>query len=198
VRRQPSQERSRQTVRAVLDATVKLLKRDGVDAITTNRVAEVAGVCIGSLYQYFPDKRAIFVALHGRHADAIGGLIDSTVAGPAASSLDQLLPALMNGLIDAHAAEPELHELLDREIPRRAGGAPGLPAALRAVIAERAQELAPHRGLDRTMFIVPHMMDALAHEAVLCRPPRLSLAAAKEEAARAILEYLSPSASSAS
>jgi AcrR family transcriptional regulator len=179
-------------VRAVLDATVKLLKREGFDAITTNRVAEVAGVCIGSIYQYFPDKCAIFGAMHQRHVVETRRLIASTLAGYATSSLGQLMVALLDGLIDAHAGDPELHELLEREVPHRADGAPGLRGALRGVIASRAQELAQHSGLDRTLFIVPSMMDALAHGAVLCRPPQLSLAAAKEEAAQAIWTYLRP------
>jgi AcrR family transcriptional regulator len=64
VRRQPQQRRARQTVEAVLEAVVRIVKRDGMKAVTTNRVAEVAGVSIGSVNQYFPDKRAMFVALH--------------------------------------------------------------------------------------------------------------------------------------
>jgi AcrR family transcriptional regulator len=174
----------------VLDATVKLLKRDGFDAITTNRVADVAGVCIGSIYQYFPDKHAIFAALHQRHVVEIQHLIATTLVGHAASSLGQLMGALMDALVDAHALEPELHQLLDREIPHRADGAPGLPEALRGVIASRAEEVTANRDLDRALFMVPNIMNALAHEAVLCRPPPLSLAAAKEEAARAISFYL--------
>jgi AcrR family transcriptional regulator len=188
--RQPRQERAKHTVQVVLDATVKLLKRGGTDAITTNRIAEVAGVCIGSIYQYFPDKRAIFAALHQRHALETRQLIERTLAGHAESSLNQLLRALMEELVDAHAADPELHALLDREIPHRAGGAPGLRGALHGVIASRAQELSPHGNLDRTLFIVPNMMDVLAHEAVLSRPVHLSLDAAKQEAGRAISSYL--------
>jgi AcrR family transcriptional regulator len=46
----------------MLDAAIKLLKRGGASAITTNRIAETAGVSIGSVYQYFPNKRAIFIA----------------------------------------------------------------------------------------------------------------------------------------
>src|SRR5437773_55844 len=70
-RREPRQKRARQTVEIVLDAVVEVLKRDGVSAVTTNRIAEVAGVSIGSVYQYFPDKQAIFMALHARHVDQI-------------------------------------------------------------------------------------------------------------------------------
>jgi AcrR family transcriptional regulator len=48
-RRQPKQRRARQTVEAVLDAVAEVLKRDGVKAVTTNRIAEIAGVSIGSV-----------------------------------------------------------------------------------------------------------------------------------------------------
>jgi len=190
--RQPRQERAKHTVQVVLDATVRLLKRGGSDAITTNRIAEVAGVCVGSIYQYFPDKRAIFAALHQRHAVETRRLIERTLGGHAASSLHQLLLALMEGLVDVHAVDPELHELLDREIPHRASAAPGLRAALRGVIAGRAHQLSPQANLDRVLFIVPNMMDVLAHEAVLSRPVQLSLDAAKHEAGRAISSYLHP------
>jgi len=47
-------------VEAVLDAVMRIVKRDGIKAVTTNRVAEVAGASIGSVYHYFSDKRAIF------------------------------------------------------------------------------------------------------------------------------------------
>jgi AcrR family transcriptional regulator len=189
-RRQPKQERARSTVQFVLDATTKLLARDGIDAVTTNRIADLAGVSVGSIYQYFPDKRAIFSALHERHAEETRQLIASTVAQHTTSSLGALVLSLMDGLIDAHAHDPVLHELLAREIPLRAGRAPGLRLALHAVISDRAHELTSSRDVERTLFIVPNMMDTLAHEAVLARPPQLSLADAKDEAARAVSEYL--------
>jgi AcrR family transcriptional regulator len=76
-RRRPQQDRARQTIKIILDAVAEVLKRDGISAVTTNRIAEVAGVSIGSVYQYFPDKRAIFVALHQRHIEHIDGLIQA-------------------------------------------------------------------------------------------------------------------------
>jgi len=58
-RRQPKQDRSREIVRAIRQAGLKLLESDGPGALTTNRIAEVAGVSIGSLYRYYPNKEAI-------------------------------------------------------------------------------------------------------------------------------------------
>jgi AcrR family transcriptional regulator len=64
--RTPSQTRSRATVEAILEAATRILRRDGVDRLTTNRVAEAAGVSVGTLYGYFPDKSAIMLALARR------------------------------------------------------------------------------------------------------------------------------------
>ena len=193
-RREPQQRRARQTVEAVLDAVVRILKREGFEAVTTNRIAEVAGVSIGSVYQYFPDKRAIFAALHERHVQEIDLLVEAKLMEHARSPLDTLMRAMIEAMVDAHTSDPELYELLSTEVPHRAEGtrefAVRLHGAFRLAIASRAKELKPRRDLDIVVFVVTHMVESLSHGAVLRRPPRLSLAAAKEEAVRAVLAYL--------
>ena len=193
-RRRPKQRRARQTVDAVLDAAVRVLKREGFNAITTNRIAEVAGVSIGSVYQYFPDKRAIFVALHQRHVDQIDRMVETKLIEHAASSLDDLVRAMVEGMIEAHATDPELHELLLTEVPHRADGtrdfAVRLHGAFRLAISSRGHDLKRRRDLDKIVFIVTHMVEALSHGAVLRRPAGLSLEDAKEEVVRAVLAYL--------
>jgi AcrR family transcriptional regulator len=193
-RRQPSQRRARHTVDAILDAVIRVLKRDGVNAVTTNRIAEVAGVSIGSVYQYFPDKHAIFTALHQRHIEEIDRMVAGRLFEHAQSSLDALMRAMVEGMVEAHTSDPELYELLLSEIPHRSDGtqefAVRLHGAFRLAIASRAHELKKNRDLDRMVFVVTHMVEALAHGAVLRRPPGLSLAAAKEEAVLAVLTYL--------
>ena len=66
-RKSASQERSRSTVDALLEATTRILIKEGYDRASTNRIAEVAGVSIGSLYQYFPSKEALVAAVVDRH-----------------------------------------------------------------------------------------------------------------------------------
>jgi AcrR family transcriptional regulator len=193
VRRQPRQLRARQTVDAILEAVSRVLKRGGIDAVTTNRVAEVAGVSIGSVYQYFPDKRAIFVALHERHSEAMGRLVERTLVAHATAPLDHLVRALVDAIVDAHAADPRLHEAL-REVPHKADAERGLAArlqgAFRLALGSRAlRRLAPAE-LERRLFVVSHLIDSLAHAAALARPPGLSLAVAKDETVRAVLAYL--------
>ena len=194
VRRRPKQRRARQTVEAVLDAVVRLLKREGSEAITTNRIAEVAGVSIGSVYQYFPDKRAIFTALHQRHVDQIDRMVQTKLVEHAGSSIEELLRAMVEAMVDAHATDPELYELLMTEVPHRADGtrdfAVRLHGAFLLAISSRTHELKKRRDLDKVVFVVTHMVEALSHGAVLRRPVRMSLQDAKEEAVRAILAYL--------
>jgi len=180
-------------VEAILDAAVRVLKRDGVSAITTNRIAEIAGVSIGSVYQYFPDKRAIFIALHRRHVEEIDRRIEQTVIAHAAAPLEALLRAMVEAVVEAHSADPVLHELLSTQVPHRGDGtrefAQRLQGVFRLAISARTNELGRRRP-ERLAFVLAHMLDALGHGAALRRPPELSLAEAKQEAVRAMLTYL--------
>lgn len=63
MRKRPRQQRSRQMVESLIDATATVLAERGLDNTTTNHIAETAGVSVGSLYQYFPDKEALVEAL---------------------------------------------------------------------------------------------------------------------------------------
>jgi AcrR family transcriptional regulator len=198
-RRQPQQPRALHTVTAMLDAVLRILRRHGgLDAVTTNRIAEVAGVSIGSVYQYFPDKRAIFLALHERHVDEVSRLVERTLVDHADAPLAVLLRALVDALVDLHARDPELHELL-LTVPHRSDGtrdfAVRLRGALRLTLEARAYEIgvADVRAagdLERVLFVVSNLLDGLCHAAALRRPSRLSLSAAKDEVVRAILAYL--------
>jgi AcrR family transcriptional regulator len=76
LRRVPTQARSRARVRRLLDTADELVAEEGAEALTTTRVAEAAGVSVGSLYQYLPDKGAIVEALARRYLAEFEGLMD--------------------------------------------------------------------------------------------------------------------------
>lgn len=193
-RRRPQQDRARQTIEIILDAVAEVLKRDGISAVTTNRIAEVAGVSIGSVYQYFPDKRAIFVALHQRHIEHIDRLIQATLVENADATLETLFRAMIDAMVDAHTPDPLLYALMYSEVPHRAEGtkdfAVRMHGAFRLAIAAKAHEITRKSNPDRMAFVVAHMVDSLSHGAVLHRPRGLSLEDAKEEIAQAVLAYL--------
>jgi AcrR family transcriptional regulator len=67
----PQEARSRATIDAILDAAAHILGERGWAGLTTNAVAEVAGISIGSLYQYSPNKLAMIEAAHRRHFDQV-------------------------------------------------------------------------------------------------------------------------------
>jgi AcrR family transcriptional regulator len=98
-RRRPRQKRAKVTVEAMLDAVVVLLKRNGAQAITTNRIAETAGVSIGSVYQYFPNKHALFAALHDRHVGLVSEVMRRKIRDSLESSLEELIECFMDGMI---------------------------------------------------------------------------------------------------
>lgn len=194
IRRAPRQLRARQTVDAILEAVIRILKREGADAVTTNRLAEVAGVSIGSVYQYFPDKQAIFAALHQRHIEQIDRIIEATLIENAAAPLDRLMSALVDATVDAHSAAPELHDLLLSRVAHRAGGTQDFAARVHGTfllaLSARSRELKRGRDLDKLAFVVTHMVESLCHGAVRRPPLRASLNEIKAEIVRAVMAYL--------
>ncbi len=182
--RKPRQSRSRVTVGAILDAAIVVMKKHGVGGITTNRVADAAGVSVGSLYQYFPDKQAIYHALHERHVEAVDRMIAS--AAKDASSLNELVAQLVDRLIAMHVAEPHLHELLQSTL---VGGTDSAHAPLQSLLREHlAAHVDPAR-LDVVSFIAAQMLESLTHAAAA----RFSRTTGKHdvrEVARAMTAYL--------
>ena len=79
-RKQPKQARSAHLVEAILEAAARVLEKDGAAAFTTIRVAEQAGVSVGSLYQYFPNKESILFRLQQDEWAATGRLLDGIFA----------------------------------------------------------------------------------------------------------------------
>ncbi len=192
-RRRPTQERARETVNAILDAVIRLLGRRG-SAITTNRVAAAAGVSIGSVYQYFPNKRAIFIALHERHIEQVNQTLQRKISESADEPLDRLVAHLMDGMVEVHVADPELAALLDAEVPHRADRAADfsirLHRPLREALKPHAQDMGGAAKLDLRAFLLANMLEAFGHAIVLRRPPGLSQRSATIEACKATLAGL--------
>jgi len=78
LRKEPSQRRSKELVDIIVKATTRVLLKDGYEGCTTNRVAEVAGVSIGSVYQYFPNKESLVVRVMERHQQKLFTVMAST------------------------------------------------------------------------------------------------------------------------
>jgi len=116
-RRAPAQQRSKLTVDAIVEAAGQLLVESGRASVTTNAVAERAGVSIGSLYQYFPNIDAVFAALQARHRDEVWPLVHHAMSRLADPSVDLVhgIVNLMKAMVELHKADPErMRALVDQ------------------------------------------------------------------------------------
>jgi AcrR family transcriptional regulator len=116
MRKEPRQARSRATTDAMLDAAARILGDRGWTGLTTNAVAETAGVSIGSLYQYFPNKLALIEAVRRRHFDEV--LVVLRAAADDRRTRRQRVEALIDGMIAVHSRYPAAHRVLLEESPR--------------------------------------------------------------------------------
>ncbi len=104
-RRAPVQERSHETVHRVLDAASRLLENTAPEAITTNRIAAEAGVSVGGLYRFFPDKQSIIDEIAVRRQKEF----EEYIAGRFMEDLPSDGPAFFNGIIDAYVGFLDAH-----------------------------------------------------------------------------------------
>lgn len=111
-RRGPQQERSRQTVEDVLEATAQVLKQFGVQATTTERIAERAGLSVGSLYQYFPNKIALYEALMARHFEKLANVAFSLSKRLTDASAEEFPDLMAEVLFSTERSDPHLSALL--------------------------------------------------------------------------------------
>ncbi len=112
-RKQPRQARAQATVSAILDGAVRVLEREGLDAATTTRVAEVAGVSVGTLYQYFAHRDAILDALQDREFERALALMQSVLSDDHLTRAPrETVEQVVRGLAALYAACPNLHRVL--------------------------------------------------------------------------------------
>jgi AcrR family transcriptional regulator len=115
--REPRQRRARATVEAIVDAAARILVERGWSGFNTNAIAVRAGVSVGSLYEYFPDKQALLDRLLQRHlADAEAQLVAAEREGAPASP-EALVRRLVAGFVAVHREDPALHRVLASEVP---------------------------------------------------------------------------------
>lgn len=127
-RRVPRQQRSREKLERILDATDALLARDGAASVTTTRIAEQAGVAVGSVYAYFADKEAIAEAIALRHWQRFAGLVAATAEAEEAGAGERGVSATRPGGDDADAAHAGGSDPLGAVFDALAAGFRGEPA----------------------------------------------------------------------
>lgn len=197
-RKQASQGRSRATVDALIEATARILVREGFDKASTNRIAASAGVSVGSLYQYFPGKEALVAAVMERHSQELMRVVRGALAGVAALPVEQAVRTLVAAAVKAHRVDPKLHRVLSEQIPRT-GRLENTETFNRENYALFRGYLEAHRDEFRTLdlglaaFVCVTSIEALTHAAVLHHSETFSeaaFAALVDEATRLVVRYL--------
>jgi len=184
---------------AILEGTARILRESGLAGLTTNAVAKVAGVSIGTLYQYFPDKDALCDAI-AEHADALFrerlATADDVLHH---GTIEQAVDALLEAAFSIRRSDPllvrEILRLWARERPDRVLGVlPSIAQAAKATLVARRVELglASDIDVDRTAFV----LTTAVHSVLVSRAidDRFPLDDIEQDIKRLVLGYLAPRA----
>ncbi len=193
-RKKPRQRRSQQTVAAILEATARILVEEGSKGLNTNRVAELAGVSIGSLYQYFPNKEAMVLALAEEHLakqiKILGGLSEELHKLP----LSEAIRIVIRTLIKATLVDAELHRAFVTDLVHL--GEPVLQrlqeqaeAAVRLPLERRRDEILPD-DLGVAAFFLVSSVDSIILRSLTVASHRMKLPDLEDELHTFVLRYL--------
>lgn len=177
----------------ILDATADLLADSGYDKLTTNHVAERAGVPVGSIYRYFSSKEGLFIELCDRHTERVITLLDEKIAALGVAPIPVAVRTFVREMLDLHAEDPALHQVIYANAPlfegkvRDLGDEAGMRVA--AWLSLHASRVRP-ADLDVAGFILSRAVEAITHVAVRERPDELESGPLEDEIVALILGYL--------
>jgi AcrR family transcriptional regulator len=193
-RKTPQQARSTFTMEAIFDATIQVLLADGVGKLTTTRVAERAGVSVGTMYQYYPHKQALLFAIVERQLDTITSAMHVATERLAGKDVATVAEALALAWLDIKvadvvasraiygiAAEFDLAELMQRGMRR-------MTEAIGKVLA--AAPDARFADLNSAAFMVAALLGGSVRVVMEADPSDDGLARLREELPRACRAYL--------
>jgi AcrR family transcriptional regulator len=196
-RKSASQQRSRLTVAALLEATARVLVKEGYENASTNKIAAAAGVSIGSLYQYFPSKEALVTAVIDCHKREMVQLLRAAFAKVMPLPVEPAIRELVTAAIEAHRIDPKLHRILAEQIPRmgRLESVEALDREARELVRaylDRHRAELQVADLDMAAFICIATVESLTHGAVVHRPEALTdkMDLFVEDVTRLVVQYL--------
>jgi AcrR family transcriptional regulator len=194
VRRQPSQTRARHKVELILEAALRILDREGEDALTTNYIASVAGVSIGTLYQYFADRQAIVDALVQRELEAIRKRVMESLSGPAPSEPGGRIRLVVRAVLDAFGGRTAVQRQLLHGAS--ASGGAMSPDRLRSIVMDLLTSsgiVAHDRRLRKLQqaeaFVMVHAFAGVLR-GVLAAPPQVPFRAIEDALVRYLLAFM--------
>lgn len=196
-RKTPRQDRARETVGAILMAAAEMFANQGYPGATTNKIAERAGVSIGSLYQYFPNKDAILAGLMEQHLKGVRSVIEQSLAEleDPSTGIEQGIRSLFVRLTELHGADPTLTKALSEQVSHlppleqfHRKGEETYTLRVEQVLAARPEVRSGDHFL--MAHIVVQISERLTRWMVHDAPHSLDSQAAIDEAVRLVTRYL--------
>jgi AcrR family transcriptional regulator len=194
-RKKPVQGRSKATVEAILEATIRVLLDADFESLTTTKVAEVAGVGVGTLYQYFPGKESLLLALLEQDMRLFESALVDAVSKVSDASLPVQIEAAIDTILRHKGQRAELGAALHAEMPR-VDGARIVRATMKRIIGVLAKMIAPHmRGVagvdpERMAVTITTSVQGAVEGALALSPRILRRPEFREELVRLVLGYL--------
>ncbi len=197
-RKKPQQDRAKATVDSLLEAAEQLLIEVGFHKASTNKIAERAGVSVGSLYQYFPNKEALVAAVVKNFGDRQFELLAEKLQEVGDAPLEEAVSMLIHAMLEAKLLEPELSRVLFEQLPpigqvdvlvdwiERAS------AVVQMALEMRRDELRVD-DLEMASFVLVNACHGVVHTAALQRPELLEEGRGlADETVQLVLGYLRP------
>ncbi|MGO8998033.1 MAG: TetR/AcrR family transcriptional regulator [Polyangiaceae bacterium] len=183
-------------VETILEAAARVFVRSGYPRATTNRIAEAAGISVGSLYQYFPSKDAIAVELLRRYRETLLGLVHRHLQGVEETTLESVVRALIGAVLRAEGIDPALHRVLIEQVLRTSARAEivGFEEKAERLLAEAIRASGGRlfeRDPDTTAFVIVRAVLGIVHSAVVDRPA-LNGPPLVDELTRLVVRLLEP------
>lgn len=194
-RRLPAQSRARQTVETILEATAQILVEEGSERLTTNHLARKAGFSIGTIYQYFPNREAIVLALIERQREQVKRRVEAVLESGRHGTAEEKIRRIVRVLHESFS----LHRMPERRLAQaliRLAAAQGLPtppniaaqAIVKVWMEEQGSEARPLS--ESETFVLNRSVIEVLRQATLQGSPLLGTAEFEEALVRLILGFL--------
>ena len=194
-RKTPTQARARATIEAIFEATARIIERDGLAALSTNLIAERTGISIGTLYEYFPNKDAILIAMARRRLAEDERSVRQAISEAKAGGGASLARTAIRVMVSLHADRPKVRRaIMAVHLANGFGGEHARPVQdIAAMIAERnARLLGEEPSLSgASLFVVTRAVVGVIRAAFEERSRLPGTAELEEELVRLVEAYMS-------
>jgi AcrR family transcriptional regulator len=194
-RKKPRQERSQQMVETLVEAAARVFVKEGYAKATTNRIAEAAGVSVGSLYQYFPSKDAIAVELLRRYREGLVALISGRLGSATKENFGEVVRDLLRDLLRAEGINPALHRVLIEQVLRTSarkemlGFEERLEEVIASALRNAGDEILEEAHHDLVSFLLVRVVLSVVQSVVVDRP-KLNGPELVDELTRLVVGYV--------